>query len=159
MTMLCHGISTGALFILTGAIQERIHTRELGRMSGLWATAPRLSGAGLYFALASLGLPGLGDFVGEFLVLLGTYRTHPILAIAGSIGVLTATFYALRLVQRAFHGPNTHAWAIPDLLIREGVVIALMAGTLLWLGLNPQPVLRTFSPAMHALETIVQMHR
>jgi NADH-quinone oxidoreductase subunit M len=159
MTMLCHGISTGALFILAGAIQERIHTREFGRMSGLWATAPRLSGAGLYFALASLGLPGLGDFVGEFLVLLGTWRTHPILAVAGSIGVLTATFYALRLVQRAFHGPNTYGWAIPDLLLREGVVIALMAGSLLWLGLNPQPVLGTFSPAMHALETVVQMHR
>jgi NADH-quinone oxidoreductase subunit M len=105
------------------------------------------------------GLPGLGDFIGEFLVLLGTYRDHSVVAIIGSIGVLTATFYALRLVQRAFHGPNTHAWTISDLLPREGVVIALMAGSLLWLGLNPQPVLRTFSPALHVLEAVVQMHR
>lgn len=159
MTMLCHGVSTGALFILTGALQERIHTRELGRMGGLWTTAPRLSGAGLYFALASLGLPGLGDFIGEFLVLLGTYRAHPILAIVAAIGVLAATFYALRLVQRAFHGPNENAWAVSDLAAREGVIIALMAASLLWLGLYPRPVLSTFSPALHTLETTVQWHR
>jgi len=159
MTMLCHGISTGALFILTGALQERIHTRELGRMGGLWAIAPRLSGAGLYFALASLGLPGLGDFIGEFLVLLGTYRDHPMLAIVASVGVLAATFYALRLVQCAFHGPNSHGWSIPDLVPREIAIIGLMAGSLLWLGLNPQPVLNTFSPAFHALQSAVQMHR
>jgi NADH-quinone oxidoreductase subunit M len=159
MTMLCHGISTGALFILTGSLQERIHTRELGRMSGLWATAPRLSGAGLYFALASLGLPGLGDFIGEFLVLLGTYRAHPILAIIAAIGVLAETFYALRMVQQAFQGPNEHAWSFPDLVPREGVIIALMAASLLWLGLYPQPVLSTFNPALHALENAVQFNR
>jgi NADH-quinone oxidoreductase subunit M len=159
MTMLCHGISTGALFILTGALQERIHTRDLDHMGGLWAIAPRLSGAGLYFALASLGLPGLGDFIGEFLVLLGTYRAHPILAIFAAIGVLAATFYSLRLVQCAFHGPNSHSWLIPDLVPREIVIIGLMAGTLLWLGLNPQPVLNTSSPALNALQGAVQMHR
>ncbi|MFN7995447.1 MAG: NADH-quinone oxidoreductase subunit M [Bryobacteraceae bacterium] len=159
MTMLCHGVSTGALFILTGELQERIHTRELDRMGGLWTTAPRLSGAGLYFALASLGLPGLGDFIGEFLVLLGTYRAHPILAIVAAIGVLAATFYALRLVQRAFHGPNENGWAVSDLASREGVIIALMAASLLWLGLYPQPILNIFSPTLHALETTVQLHR
>ena len=128
-------------------------------MGGLWTTAPRLSGAGLYFALASLGLPGLGDFIGEFLVLLGTYRAHPILAIVAAIGVLAATFYALRLVQRAFHGPNENGWAVSDLVSREGVIIALMAASLLWLGLYPQPILNTFSPTLHALETTVQLHR
>ncbi len=156
MTMLCHGISTGALFILTGALQERIHTRELGQMGGLWSTAPRLSGAGLYFALASLGLPGLGDFIGEFLVLLGAWRYHRVLTIVASIGVLAATFYALRLVQRAFHGPNEYRWTLTDLVPREGVIIALMAISLLWLGLYPQPVLSTFSPALHALEAKAQ---
>jgi NADH-quinone oxidoreductase subunit M len=151
MTMLCHGVSTSALFILTGALQERIHTRELGRMGGLWAAAPRLSGSALYFALASLGLPGLGDFIGEFLVLLGTYRAHLILAAVGAIGVLAATFYALRLVQRAFQGSNKNGWAISDLVPREGVIIALMAASLLWLGLYPRPVLDTFKPALRAL--------
>ena len=122
MTMVCHGISTGALFILVGALQERIHSREMDRMGGLWSTAPRLSGAALFFALASLGLPGLGDFVGEFLVLLGTYQVSIVLAALATVGVLFATFYALRLVQRAFQGPNTHDWRIADLVPREGLV-------------------------------------
>jgi NADH-quinone oxidoreductase subunit M len=154
MTMICHGISTGALFILVGALQDRIHTREMDRMGGLWSTAPRLSGAALFFALASLGLPGLGDFVGEFLVLLGTYRESIVMAALATVGVLFATFYALRLVQRAFHGPNTHNWRIPDLVPREGLVMALMIAALLWLGLYPGPVLDTFRPAMARLEQL-----
>ena len=64
IAMICHGFSTGALFTLVGALQERTHTREMDRLSGLWAEIPRLSGFGLFFALASMGLPGLGDFVG-----------------------------------------------------------------------------------------------
>ena len=148
MTMICHGISTGALFILVGALQDRIHTREMDQMGGIWSTAPRLSGAALFFALASLGLPGLGDFVGEFLVLLGTYRRSVLLAALATIGVLFATFYALRLVQRAFQGPNTHDWRIHDLVPREGIAMALMIAALLWLGLYPRPVLDTFQPVM-----------
>ena len=85
MTMICHGLSVGALFILVGALEGRIHTRDVGRMGGLWATAPRLSGAALFFALASMGLPGLGDFIGEFLILLGTYRVHPVFAIVATV--------------------------------------------------------------------------
>jgi len=154
VTMICHGISTGALFILAGALQDRIHTREMDRMGGIWSTAPRLSGAALFFSLASLGLPGLGDFVGEFLVLLGTYRQSIILAVLAAIGVLFATFYALRLVQRAFQGPNTHNWRIPDLAPREGLVMALMIAVLLWLGVYPRPVLDTFRPAMTRLEQL-----
>ncbi len=96
--MICHGFSTGALFAIVGALQERTHTREMDRLGGLWSTIPRLSGAGLFFALASMGLPGLGDFIGEFLVLLGTYRDHLGLTIAAVIGILASTFYALQFV-------------------------------------------------------------
>jgi len=152
VTMLAHGISTGALFVIAGVLQERIHTREIGRMGGIWTAVPRLSGAALFFALASLGLPGLGDFVGEFLVLLGTYAVSVTLAVCGSIGVLAATFYALRLVQGAFFGPDTHAWRIADLVPREGFIMALMIGVLLWLGLYPRPVLDMFRPAIVRVE-------
>jgi NADH-quinone oxidoreductase subunit M len=155
MTMICHGISTGALFILVGALQERLHTREMDRMEGLWAAIPRLSGAVLFFALASLGLPGLGDFVGEFLVLLGVYPRSILLAVLAAIGVLGATLYALRLVQRAFHGPNTHGWQVRDLLPREAFTMAVLVVSLLWLGLYPRPVLDTFQPAMARLEQLV----
>src|SRR4029450_12979955 len=110
MTMICHGLSTGALFILVGGLQERIHTRDLASMGGLWAVAPRLSGAALFFSLASLGPPGLGDFVGEFLVLLGAYKISVTITVIASLGVLAPTFYALRMVQRAFPCPKTHRW-------------------------------------------------
>lgn len=151
ITMISHGISTGALFVIAGALQERMHTRELDAMSGLWRTVPRLSGAALFFALASLGLPGMGDFVGEFLVLLGTYRVSVILTALATIGVLAATFYALRLVQRAFQGPNVHNWTLPDLSLREWVVLASMMTVLLWIGLYPRVVLSTFHPFVAAL--------
>jgi NADH-quinone oxidoreductase subunit M len=152
ITIICHGISTGSLFVLVGALQERLHTREIDRMSGLWQTLPRLSGSGLYFALASMGLPGLGDFVGEFLILLGVYQRSRILTVIAAIGILASTFYALKFVQYAFHGPNVHQWRLPDLSLREGIIVAPMVVVLLWLGLYPQPVLNTFRPAMESLE-------
>lgn len=152
ITMVAHGISTGALFVIAGLLQDRMHTREMDRMSGLWGTVPRLSGAALFFALGSLGLPGLGDFVGEFLVLLGTFRVSLVLTIFATIGVLVATFYALRLVQRAFHGPNVHEWHLADLNRREAFILGPMIAVLLWLGLYPLPVLNTFRPAMNNLQ-------
>lgn len=152
MSMICHGISTGALFILVGALQERMQTREIDQMSGLWATVPVLSGAALFFALASIELPGLGDFVGEFLVLLGTYQVSIAMTVAATLGILIATCYGLKLIQRAFHGPNSHAWVLPDLHVREAIVITLMIASLLWLGLYPQPALDTFKTAMETLQ-------
>jgi NADH-quinone oxidoreductase subunit M len=155
VAMICHGFSTGALFAIAGALQERTHTREMDRLGGLWATIPRFSGAGLFFAMASMGLPGLGDFVGEYLILLGTYREHLGLTIAAVIGVFVSTFYALEFVQRAFHGPNANQWSLKDLLPREVVMLAPMMAALLWLGLYPQLVLDTFRPAMSRLEQTV----
>lgn len=152
MMMICHGLSTGALFILTGSLQERIHTRDLNRMGGLWTVAPNMGGSALFFALASIGLPGLGDFVGEVLILLGAYRVSPGATIAAAIGILAATFYGLRIMQRAFYGPNTYEWRFPDLNIREGLMAALMMLALLWLGLYPKLVLNTFQPVMSFLQ-------
>jgi NADH-quinone oxidoreductase subunit M len=103
--------------------------------------------------MGSLGLPGLGDFVGEFLVLLGAWRASRGLTIAATLGVLAATFYALRMVQQAFQGPNVHQWALRDLRAREAVIFASMAVALVWLGLFPQPVLNAFSPTIETLES------
>jgi NADH-quinone oxidoreductase subunit M len=152
ITIICHGVSTGALFILVGALQERLYTREIARMSGLWDTVPRLGGAGLFFALASMGLPGLGDFVGEFMILLGVYQKNRILTAVAAVGILSSTFYALKFVQYVFHGPNNHDWTLPDLRVREAIIFAPMIVILLWLGLYPQPVFNTFNPAMETLQ-------
>jgi NADH-quinone oxidoreductase subunit M len=141
--ILCHGISTGALFIIAGVLQERIHTRELNRMGGLWAVAPRMGAITLFFALASLGLPGLGNFIGEFLVLFGSYGASVPLTVLASLGLVVATVYSLWIIQRIFYGPNDHNLTFPDLSIREMAVMGMMIIAIVWLGLFPQPVLNT----------------
>lgn len=147
LTLICHGITTGALFLLSGSLEERLQTREMSEMGGLWDTAPRLSGATQFFAMALMGLPGLGDFIGEFLILLGTWRVSiPFTAVAAG-GVLVSTLYALKMIQRAFHGPNTHDRKLPDLFAREGLALGVMMASLLWLGLYPQPVFHLFAHA------------
>src|SRR3981189_518314 len=150
--MISHGISTGALFILAGLLQERLHTREIAEMGGLWETMPALSGAGLVFAMASLGLPGLGDFVGEFLVLLGAYRANVGLTVVATLGLLAATLYGLKFAQGAFLGPNLHHWKLPDMRLREWTILGPMILFLLWIGLYPQPVLNTLRRSLAAVQ-------
>ncbi|HEY7304667.1 MAG TPA: NADH-quinone oxidoreductase subunit M [Bryobacteraceae bacterium] len=144
--MISHGISTGALFIIAGVLQQRMHTREIARMGGLWETAPALSGAGLFFVMASVGLPGLGDFVGEFLVLFGAYRAHISLTAVATLGIIAATLYGLKISSQVFQGPNRNNWRLPDLVPREWVIFGSMMLCLLWLGLYPQSFIRMFQP-------------
>jgi NADH-quinone oxidoreductase subunit M len=150
--MISHGISTGALFILAGLLQERLHTRQISEMGGLWETMPALGGAGLVFAMASLGLPGLGDFVGEFLVLLGAYRANVSLTVVATLGLLAATLYGLKIGQSAFQGPNPHHWRLPDMRLREWAILGTMMVCLLWIGLYPQPILDTVRPSLAAAQ-------
>jgi NADH-quinone oxidoreductase subunit M len=152
MEMLCHGLSTGGLFILAGALQERLHTRDLEHMGGLWSTAPRLGGTGMVLAMASLGLPGLGNFVAEFLVLLGAFQVSPVLTIIASLGLVLAAVYALRFIQRTFHGPNTQGWHLSDLTLRDMAIMVVLIASLVWLGLFPQPVLNTAEPVLRSLQ-------
>jgi NADH-quinone oxidoreductase subunit M len=156
LQIICHGLSTGALFILAGALQERLHTRDMNRMGGLWSTVPRLGGVGLFFVMASLGLPGLGNFAAEFLVLLGAFQVNATMTIVATVGLILATVYALRLMQRTFYGPNTEAWSIPDLAPRDMAMMAVMIASLLCLGLYPQPVLDIANPALGHLQHAVE---
>lgn len=151
MQMLAHGVTTGALFILVGALQERLHTRDMRRMGGLWAVMPRLGAIGLLFAIASLGLPGLGNFVGEFLVLLGTYQVSIPMTVLASLGVVAATIYALALVQHTFHGEAREQWSVQDLSLRSLAVLGVLIVVQVWLGLYPQPFLETAGQALHNL--------
>ena len=138
--MVCHAFSTGALFVLAGALSARLHTRDMRKMGGLWQQAPVLSGIGLFFALASLGLPGLGNFIGEFLVLLGSWQETPIIAAIAAAGLVTAAIYSLWLVQMVFHGEYRPACSIPDLTARERATFAGMVLVLTWLGVYPTPI-------------------
>jgi NADH-quinone oxidoreductase subunit M len=150
--MVSHGISTGSLFILAGALQERMHTRDMSRMGGLWSTVPKLGGVALFFAVASLGLPGLGNFVGEFLVLLGTYKVSVPLTVLATLGLISATIYSLWLVQRTFHGANKEGWKLDDLSARETATMASMIAVIVWLGIYPQPLLNTSRQALAQLQ-------
>ncbi|MFB3881531.1 MAG: NuoM family protein [Armatimonadota bacterium] len=158
--MLAHGVSTGALFVVAGIVQERCQTRELNKLGGLWETAPRLGGFTLLFALAALGLPGMGNFIGELLVLLGAFPTHPVLASAGALGFVLSAVYALRLLQRSVYGPNTHGWRMADLTAREMITLGGLAAAVLWLGLHPNPVLRAASRSLQRAECrqVQRMH-
>jgi NADH-quinone oxidoreductase subunit M len=136
-----HGLSTGALFIVAGVLQERLHTRDLSRMGGLWAVTPRLGGASMCFALAALGLPGMGNFVGEFLIVLGVFRASPGLAVVAALGFVFSTAYSLRLMERVFFGENSAGWKVAALSAREMVLLAIMLIPLFWIGLAPQTLL------------------
>lgn len=109
LQIICHAFSTGGLFILAGALEERLGTRDLAKMGGLWSQLPRFGGVTMFLAMAALGLPGLGNFVAEFLILLGAYKVSPPAAILAAVGLVTATVYALWLVQRVFHGTGPRA--------------------------------------------------
>lgn len=148
MQIVCHGLSTGGLFILVGALQERIGTRDIGAMGGLWSTMPRMGALGLVLALASLGLPGLGNFVAEFLILLGTFQVSPAIAAPAAADLVFAAVYALWMMLRVFYGREEHHWTVPDLHLRETVVLGALILGLVWLGLKPQPVIDVSSQAL-----------
>jgi NADH-quinone oxidoreductase subunit M len=148
MQMLAHGLSTGALFMLVGFLTERTHTREMGQMGGLWAAVPRMGGVAMVLAMASLRLPGLANFVGEFLVLLGTYQSSVLWAVLAATGLVFSTVYSLWMIQRTFHGPNKHGWKLPDLNWREAVILLVLIALILWLGLYPQPFIDTLGQSL-----------
>lgn len=161
MLMLAHGITTGALFMLVGALQERLHTRDMGRMGGLWPRIPRMGGIGMFFAIASLGLPGLSNFVGEFMSLLGTFHASMGFAAAATTGMIVAVVYSLLWMQRVFQGPPSAEFAtlhISDFGARELGMMAAMIAITIWIGVYPQPFMDTLQPALSGMrETITAM--
>ena len=152
--MIAHGISTGALFILVGQLHERIHTRDINKMGGLWEKAPVMGAIGLVFSMASLGLPGLGNFIAELLILIGAFKANILMSCLASLGLIAATIYSLRIVQKVFLGNKNTDWKMNDLTLREKAVSALLVIAILWLGLFPQPVLNTAKPAL--LKTLLK---
>jgi NADH-quinone oxidoreductase subunit M len=151
--MLAHGISAGALFIICGEMYERLHTRDLRKMGGLWSRMAWLPAISLFFAAASLGLPGLGNFVGEFLILLGSYPSAPWLVSIASAGLILAVVYSLWMIQKAFYGVSAkhasgeHSTLLPLTLRELGLLLLLMIA-LLALGMYPQPVLTLSESSM-----------
>ncbi len=143
MIMLSHGLSTGALFLLLGMLYERRHTRNIADFGGLAAVAPVFATIFIFTALASIGLPGTSGFVGEFLALVGTFQTHPLVAIIAATGVIFAAYYMLPMVQRIWFNrlDNPVNEKVPDLSRRELVVLVPLVIMMLLLGAYPKPFL------------------
>jgi NADH-quinone oxidoreductase subunit M len=150
LQMLNHGLSTGALFLLIGMIYERAHTRGLADFGGLARTMPRFAFCLVFATLSSIGLPGLNGFVGEFLILVGAWRDHPVAASLAALGVLLGAIYMLGLVKALLFGPvgnpRTPTWR--DLNGRELALLAPLFALMLWIGFAPQPLIRRIEPVV-----------
>jgi NADH-quinone oxidoreductase subunit M len=142
VTIVAHGLSSAALFSLAGMIYQRIHSRNLSDMGGFWQSAPRMGGFGLAFAAAAFGLPGLANFVGEFLSLVGAYQVFPMMVILAAFGLIGSAIYGMVLFQKTFQGNSLKA--IQDLSYRELMVSSSLLLLLVILGFFPNLVLQYF---------------
>ena len=160
--MLAHGLSSAALFIMAGQLYERLHTRDITLMGGMWGQFRYYAPLLMFFCAALLGIPGTGNFIGEFMILLGTFAQYPVFVVLATFSLVLAGLYSLLLVYRTLFGTNktkdialryskTHGLAerpLKDLGKREITLLLTLAAGLVWLGLYPQPILDTSSQAM-----------
>jgi NADH-quinone oxidoreductase subunit M len=157
MTMLAHGLSAAALFMLAGGLQHRIHTRDMNNMGGFWVKVPRMSAVALFFSVAALGMPGLGNFIGEFLALLGAFKANIPIAVISSFGLILASVYSLWVIQKIFHGEYRNTDLdddhFHDLDRRELAYFGLMMVGLVWMGMYPQSFLDFSQDALEGLLT------
>jgi NADH-quinone oxidoreductase subunit M len=156
--MLSHGVSTGGLFLLVGMLYERRHTRLLSEFGGLWAAVPRYAVALLVVMLASAGLPGLAGFVGEFLILVGAFRTWPWATTVATSGLVLGALYLLTMYQRVIFGPldREENRTLEDLGRREVAVLVPVLVLCFVMGLFPTPFLRRIQPSVERILARVQ---
>ena len=148
--MLNHGISTGGLFIIVGMLSDRRHTRLIAEFGGLKAVMPRLVAAFLLVTLSSIALPGMNGFIGEFLILLGGFRWHPLMAAFAASGVILSAVYMLWMFQRVNYGEVTHEKNrhLPDLSTREWALMIPTVAMAIFMGVFPAIFLRTMEPSV-----------
>jgi NADH-quinone oxidoreductase subunit M len=155
LQMINHGLSTTALFVMVGMLDERIHSRQFAVLGGLWGKVPVWSAFFLFFAMASLGLPGLNNFVGEILILVGTFTARPVIGVVSFAGLVLTVVYILRMVQDTVYGEPRQEHDIADITWREGCILAMLAAPILFIGLHPGPVLKLLEqPVQHLLAQV-----
>ena len=143
MVMLGHGLVAGALFLCVGVVYDRLHTREISRYGGLSINMPKYAVLFLFMTMASVGLPGTSNFVGEFLSLMGIYQASSWVALVATTGIILGAAYMLYLYRRICYGDqvNADAAAMPDLSTREFWLLAPIAAVVLWMGVYPETFL------------------
>ena len=149
MVMINHGISTGALFFLVGMLYERRHTRLIEAFGGIAKVVPLFAAVLTIVSLSSIGLPATNGFVGEFLVLLGAFRTYPAAAGIAAVGVIVAAMYLLPALQRVIYNPldKPENAGLTDLSARELAVLLPLVACIVWIGVYPAPLLRRMEPS------------
>ena len=157
LQMVNHGLATGALFLLVGMVYERTHTRDLGRLGGLASVTPWLAGMFLFAVIASVGLPGLNSFVGEFLVIVGTFAVSHWFGSVAALAVILSAIYLLWSYQRMAYGPvHDEHKGLPDLSLREVVVLVPVLSLLLVFGVYPKLLTDRIDPTTRAVIAHVQ---
>lgn len=157
LQMINHGLSTGALFLVVGMIYERRHTRLISEYGGVSRVMPIYAAFFMIFTLSSIGLPGLNGFVGEFLILLGTFLVNKTYAVIAATGVIFAAVYMLWMYQRVFFGALTNPknYKLSDLNLREAVVLIPLVIAIAWIGVYPKPFLQRMEPSVaHLLHQV-----
>lgn len=152
--MVAHAFSAAGLFILSGQLYERLHTRDMRQMGGLWGRMGSLPGFSLCFVAASLGMPGTANFVGEFMVLFGAFPVAPWIVVIASGGLVLAAIYSLFLMQRVHYGPAQGEGIFADLDRREFFMMLGILALVLLFGLYPQPLLETTDAAMGEVQRL-----
>ena len=157
LQMVNHGISTGALFLLVGMIYERRHTRAIAELRGIQSVAPIFSAAFMIVMLSSIGVPGLNGFVGEFLVLIGSFETARWWTVVAATGVILAALYLLWAYQRVFHGePDEANSTFAEIRPKEAALLLVFIAGIIFNGVYPKPMLDRINPAVDKLITHVE---
>jgi NADH-quinone oxidoreductase subunit M len=158
MQMVNHGVSTGALFLMVGMIYERRHTRQIAELGGIQSVAPIFAGFFMVVMLSSIGLPGLNGFVGEFLILIGSFETARWWVVVATLGVILAALYLLWAYQRVFHGePSEANKTFPEITRREGLLLGVFVAAIVFTGVYPKPMLNRIEPSVNKLIEHVEL--
>lgn len=148
MLMIAHGLSIAALFIISEFIYDRTKTMDMAEMGGFWTQMPNMGGFTIVFVMSSLGLPGIANFVAEFLILAGAWQQNIILAVLATLGLIVSVTYSLRILQKVFHQKkHTLNYNLNPMSLREWLIMSSITLAIVWLGFFPQSVVRIAQPA------------
>ncbi|WP_457913506.1 NADH-quinone oxidoreductase subunit M [Candidatus Gillettellia adelgis] len=150
--IIAHSISAAGMFIICGQLYERLYTRDMRKMGGLWGRIKYMPALSLFLATAMLGMPGTGNFVGEFMILCGSFQLAPIIIVISTFGLVFASIYSLSMMQRIYYGTPKSDQLLPSMTVRELCIILLLVALLVLLGTYPQPIFSTSSAAMNNIQ-------